>query len=91
MNIRTGITRSVLVIGFLIFSIGLLTQTAEAKKAKPPKPVTVDCTAGDTIADALTKNPGQPIVVNIEGVCNENVKRRRIRRWGGKSDSAARG
>lgn len=70
MIAHRGIAQSALVIGFFILSVGLVTGTAEAK---PPKRVTVDCTAGDTIADALTKSPGQPLVVNIEGVCNENV------------------
>ncbi len=74
MNMRTGLAQSVLIIGFFILSVGLVTGTAEAKKAKPPKVVTVDCAAGDTIADALTKaKAGKPLIVDIFGVCTENV------------------
>ncbi len=67
MNIRTGIAQSALVIGFFILSVGLVTGTAEAATVK------VNCNKGQTIADALTQNPGQPLVVDIKGVCNENV------------------
>jgi hypothetical protein len=57
MIAHRGIAQSALVIGFFILSVGLVTGTAEAK---PPKRVTVDCTAGDTIADALTKSRVSP-------------------------------
>ena len=52
----------------LFIGLGLLTEPVEAKT------VNVDCDKGETISDALTKaQPGKPFIVNIEGVCNENV------------------
>jgi hypothetical protein len=52
----------------LFIGLGLVTGPVEAKTVK------VKCNHGDTIADALTQGmPGEPLVVNIWGVCNENV------------------
>ena len=41
-----------------------------------PKTVTVDCDKGETIADALTKK-GEPLTIEISGICVENVTVRR--------------
>ncbi len=52
----------------LFIGLGLLTEPVEAKT------VNVKCDMGMTIAAALANaKPGKPLIVNIEGVCNENV------------------
>ena len=52
----------------LFIGLGLVTGPVEAKT------VNVNCDLGMTIAAALANaKPGKPLIVNIEGVCNENV------------------
>jgi parallel beta-helix repeat protein len=58
--------------GLLAASLASLgVSTAIAAKSKS---VTVDCTRGETIANALTGgNEGKPLLVVVKGVCNESV------------------
>lgn len=36
--------------------------------------ITVDCSAGQTISQALQQIPGNPLTITVEGTCNENVE-----------------
>jgi len=36
--------------------------------------ITVDCSAGQTISQALQQIPGKPLSITVKGTCNENVE-----------------
>lgn len=44
-----------------------------ARGAKAPKALTVDCTKGQKIQDAVDQNDG-PLMIEVRGICAENVR-----------------
>jgi len=70
MKIYRSVYRGALLSLAILLTIGPLTARADDKI----KTVEVDCTKGKTIGKALERdNEDRPLVVVVQGICNENV------------------